>query len=476
MDLADKARVGELLGRIPQGHFEIVVRTKSGDPVVLRNAPFLDDGTPMPTLYWLLGAHETVLVGRLEATGGVNQAEADIGPAALIETHDRYATERESAIDPAHTGPRPFGGVGGTRVGVKCLHAHFGWWLAGGNDPVGQWVANKLSISRDEYVVTGNIDNSISGNTVARPFFTLPVAAIDIGTNSTNLLIVDPEGNEIVREVNVTRLGKGVAATGILDDDAIGATVQQLAIYASLLKQHNVETFRVTATEACRRASNAHIFLDQAEATLGKRPEIISGVEEGQLAYRGALSKLNPHNGTTIVVDIGGGSTEIMIGLGNELQHTVSFPFGAVSLSETELHRDPPRPEELTNAIGFATDFIDDLVRSYPQVLDATRVVGVAGTIVTIAAVELGIARFDAVALHGMTLTRDAVEDVFRTLATEALSDRVSNPGLPAERADVIVGGCCALVGIMRRLRLTSITVSVHNLLDGAVQHILDPQ
>jgi exopolyphosphatase/guanosine-5'-triphosphate,3'-diphosphate pyrophosphatase len=422
----------------------------------------------MPTRYWLLGERETVIVGRLEASGGVNQAEADIGPIALEETHNRYAAERDAAIDPTHTGPRPFGGVGGTRIGVKCLHAHFGWWLAVGDDPVGQWVADKLLISRDDYVVTNNMPT--------RPVFTSPVAAIDIGTNSTNLLIVDPQGNEIVREVNVTRLGKGVAVSGTLDDQAIAATVQQLAIYASLLKQHNVETFRVTATEACRRASNANTFLDQAETTLGKRPEIITGAEEGQLAFRGALSRLEPHNGITIVVDIGGGSTEVMIGQGNSLQHTSSFPVGAVVLTETELHRDPPRPEELTNAIGLVTDFMDDLVREQPQVLDATRVVGVAGTIVTIAAVELGIARFDPVALHGMTLTRDAAEDVFRTLATESLTDRKSNPGLPAERADVIVGGCCALVGIMRRLRLPSITVSVHNLLDGVVQHILDPQ
>lgn len=465
---ADIARVGELLGRIPQGQFEIVVRTKSGDPVVLRNAPFLDDGTPMPTRYWLLGEHEIVIVGRLEASGGVNQAEADIGPTALEETHIRYAAERDAAIDPTHTGPRPFGGVGGTRIGVKCLHAHFGWWLAMGDDPVGQWVADKLDVSRDDYVIVNSVRS--------RPVFTSPVAAIDIGTNSTNLLIVDPQGNEIVREVNVTRLGKGVAASGLLDDSAIAATVQQLATYASLLKQHNVETFRVTATEACRRASNANTFLDQTQTVLGKRPEIISGVEEGQLAYRGALSKLEPHNGTTIVIDIGGGSTEVMIGVGNELQHTVSFPFGAVVLTETELQRDPPRPEELTNAIGLVTDFMDDLVREQPQVLEATRVVGVAGTIVTIAAVELGIARFDPVALHGMTLTREAAEDVFRTLATESLADRKSNPGLPAERADVIVGGCCALVGIMRRLRLPSLTVSVHNLLDGVVQHILDPQ
>jgi exopolyphosphatase/guanosine-5'-triphosphate,3'-diphosphate pyrophosphatase len=113
---------------------------------------------------------------------------------------------------------------------------------------VGQWVADKLGVSRDDYVVVNSVRS--------RPVFTSPVAAIDIGTNSTNLLIVDPQGNEIVREVNVTRLGKGVAASGLLDDSAINSTVQQLAVYASLLKQHKVETFRVTATEVCRtRAS-----------------------------------------------------------------------------------------------------------------------------------------------------------------------------------------------------------------------------
>jgi exopolyphosphatase/guanosine-5'-triphosphate,3'-diphosphate pyrophosphatase len=165
-----------------------------------------------------------------------------------------------------------------------------------------------------------------------------------------------------------------------------------------------------------------------------------------------------------------------MVGVGTDLQHTSSFPVGAVVLTETELHRDPPRPEELTNAIGLVTDFMDDLVREHPQVLEATRVVGVAGTIVTIAAVELGLASFDGSALHGMRLTRDAAEDVFRTLATEVLADRVCNPGLPPERADIIVGGCCALVAIMRRLRISELTVSIHNLLDGVVQHILDPQ
>ena len=216
-------------------------------------------------------------------------------------------------------------------------------------------------------------------------------------------------------------------------------------------------------------ATNAATFLDQAEAVLGTRPLIIAGTEEGRLAYSGALSHLPAHEGITLVIDIGGGSTEIMIGE-KTLQHAVSFPVGTVVLTESHLSHDPPRPEELTNAIGFVTDFMDDLIRDHPEVLSATRVVGVAGSIVTIAAVEIGLKEFDAAALHGARMTRENVEEVFRTLATETLANRKFNPGLPADRADVIVGGCCVLVGVMRKLRVSEIMVSVNNLLDGLVR------
>jgi exopolyphosphatase/guanosine-5'-triphosphate,3'-diphosphate pyrophosphatase len=208
--------------------------------------------------------------------------------------------------------------------------------------------------------------------------------------------------------------------------------------------------------------------LDQAEAVLGTRPLIIAGTEEGRLAYSGALSHLPAHDGITLVIDIGGGSTEIMIGE-KSLQHAVSFPVGTVVLTESHLSHDPPRPEELTNAIGLVTDFMDDLLREHPDVAHATRVIGVAGSIVTIAAVEIGLQQFDATKLHGHSMSRSDVEEVFRTLATEKLADRKHNPGLPPDRADVIVGGCCVLVGIMRRLHLAEITVSVNNLLDGVI-------
>ena len=144
----DHERVVALLGRAPAGEFEVVVRTADGDPVVLRNAPLLDDGTPMPTRYWLVGKHATLLVSRLEAAGGVRQAEAEVPPAEVAAAHARYAAEREQALPARHAGPRPTGGVAGTREGVKCLHAHYAWYLAGGDDPVGRWVQAHLEDAR----------------------------------------------------------------------------------------------------------------------------------------------------------------------------------------------------------------------------------------------------------------------------------------------------------------------------------------
>ncbi|MDQ2648728.1 MAG: DUF501 domain-containing protein [Actinomycetota bacterium] len=142
---ADTAAVEALLGRPVQGRFEVVVRHADGSPVVLRNHPLLDDGTPMPTRYWLVGEPERTLVSRLEADGGVRRAEAEIDADVLAAAHARYALERDAAIPADHVGPRPSGGVGGTRLGVKCLHAHYGWFLAGGDDPVGEWVAERLA-------------------------------------------------------------------------------------------------------------------------------------------------------------------------------------------------------------------------------------------------------------------------------------------------------------------------------------------
>lgn len=141
---ADRIAVEALLGRPVQGDFEVVVRHADGSPVVLCNAPLLQDGTPMPTRFWLVGEPERTLVSRLESEGGVRAAEADVDRDLLVDAHRRYAAERDAALPPAYEGHRPSGGVGGTREGVKCLHAHYAWHLAGGDDPVGRWVAERL--------------------------------------------------------------------------------------------------------------------------------------------------------------------------------------------------------------------------------------------------------------------------------------------------------------------------------------------
>jgi uncharacterized protein len=144
-DHADVERLSELLGREPRGDFEVVTRAADGGPAVIRNAPLLDDGTPMPTRYWLVDRELVRRVSRVEADRGVRTAEAEVDPVRLRAAHDVYAAERDAALPADHVGPRPHGGVGGTRVGVKCLHAHYAYFLAGGDDPVGEWVAGRLA-------------------------------------------------------------------------------------------------------------------------------------------------------------------------------------------------------------------------------------------------------------------------------------------------------------------------------------------
>jgi exopolyphosphatase/guanosine-5'-triphosphate,3'-diphosphate pyrophosphatase len=298
----------------------------------------------------------------------------------------------------------------------------------------------------------------------------LVFAAIDIGSNSTNLLIIDQSGQTLERIVRSTRLGANVATTGALSAESMQRTLECLSEYESLIKQHKVSRRRTVATAACRVANNTNQFFAEVKKISGTEPELISGEIEGALSFVGATSSLDEKM-ATLVIDIGGASTELMVGT-ETLDFAVSIPFGAVNLTEAELHRDPPRPEELTNAISLVSDAIDDVAHNYPLMGQIDRVVGVAGTIITVAAVEVGQKTFDPSALHKLKLSREAVEDVFRTLATERLSDRVFNPGLPRDRADIIVGGCCVLVAVMRRLQISEIVVSQYNLLDGLISEL----
>lgn len=302
------------------------------------------------------------------------------------------------------------------------------------------------------------------------------LAAIDCGTNSTRLLISEGSGRDrrvLDRQAIITRLGSGVDATGRLDPAAIERTVDVLHRYKAAIDEHGVTAVRMTATSAARDATNAVAFFDAAEAAIGVRPELITGVEEGQLSFSGATAELDPADGPFLVVDIGGGSTELIVGTTN-VEGVRSIDVGCVRMSEKHLASDPPAPEELSNAIAEITDHLDDVFREIPLMHEARTVVGLAGTVTTVVAIELGLAEWDRDAIHHFRLTRAAAEDVFRTLATERLADRIHNPGLEAARADVIVGGCCVLVALFRRLGIDELLVSEADILDGLVFSLAD--
>jgi uncharacterized protein len=287
---ADDDVVTELLGRPPAGAYTVVVRDSSGNPVVIRNAPLLDDGTPMPTRYWLVGRDEVGAVSRLEAAGGVRAAEAAVDPGELAVAHARYAAERDAEV-PVDAAHRPSGGVGGTRQGVKCLHAHYAWHLAGGDDPVGRWVAAQLA------------------------------------------------------------------------------------------------------------------------------------------------ARLEVEIGETIIARHGGAETLLPTTMNDLL----------AELGET----DPPSPQSLTNAIGAVADDIDNLLRELPELLAGGTVELDGDEAWHLAAVELGHDPGPTVAR--LTITRDDLEDLFRTLATERRSDRLHNPALRPDRVDTILATCCAVLAFMRR-------------------------
>jgi len=290
---------------------------------------------------------------------------------------------------------------------------------------------------------------------------TMTAAAIDIGTNSTRLLVAG------ARRTTITRLGRGVDRTGRLDDDAVARTLAVLREYGEVLRAHGADRVRAVATSAARDAANRDAFLDAAAALLGTRPELLTGEDEGRLAYLGATAELDPADGPFLVFDIGGGSTEFALA-----EQVLSIDVGAVRLTEQWLHGDPPTAEELSMAVSVVRAHLEDVTRELPAAKQARTVVGLAGTVTTVAAVELG--GYDRAAVHHLRLTRAAAEDVFRTLATESLADRRANPGLQADRADIIVGGCCILVGILRHLDLEEIVVSEADLLDGILASISD--
>jgi exopolyphosphatase / guanosine-5'-triphosphate,3'-diphosphate pyrophosphatase len=296
------------------------------------------------------------------------------------------------------------------------------------------------------------------------------VAAIDIGTNSVRLLIADEAGREIERPMRITRLGQGVDVTGALLPEAITRTTAVLAEYRSLLIRHDVKRVRATATSAARDAQNSQQFFDAAERALGTRPELLSGEEEARLSFRGATHGLSPDGAPFLIIDLGGGSTELVLGR-LEPEAVISLQMGCVRMTERHLKADPPDENEL--AACFA-DVQRELARTR-GVIDARQarsVVGLAGTVTALSAMQLGLTRYDATQTHHSRLTRAQVETLFSRLSSATVAARRSMLAEPA-RAEVIVGGAAVLLTLMRELAIDELRVSERDILDGLAASLL---
>ena len=299
-----------------------------------------------------------------------------------------------------------------------------------------------------------------------------PVAILDFGTNTTRLLITNGTSMN-VRAHRVTGLGRGLGKTGRLNEQGIGRVLDVVTEFESLISENRVQKIRAVATSAARDAVNRDDLFIPVAAALNHEVELLSGDDEARYGFLGATAGLAPSNGPFLVVDIGGGSTEFSYGT-HSAEISRSVDMGSVRFMEQFFVNDPPKPEELSGAIQVARLHLDDIDRDHAIVGKARSLVGVAGTITTIAAVEIGLEPYDPAIIDGFVLTRKAAEDVFRTLATESLEARKHNPGLEDARSDVIVAGCCILVAIMRHWEMDECLVRESDLLDGLAFELLE--
>jgi exopolyphosphatase/guanosine-5'-triphosphate,3'-diphosphate pyrophosphatase len=298
-----------------------------------------------------------------------------------------------------------------------------------------------------------------------------PIAAIDCGTNSTRLLVVDAFGDTLTREMHVTRLGEGVDNSRQLSSSAISRTISVLRGFRDVMDHHSVVDARLVATSAVRDASNGGHFLKAASEITGARAEILSGMEEGRLSYAGATAGLKPFTSGTAVVDIGGGSTELIVQHLGEI-HAASMELGCVRLSERYLRHDPPQEREIARTVEEIETELDRIIASTPafgSIHPDTRLVGLAGTVSTIAALQMGLTTYQRERVHHAVLTERTVAHWCEVLACDTSAQRAKRPGMIEGRQDVIVGGSLVLREVMARFTISLCLVSESDILDGLI-------
>lgn len=290
------------------------------------------------------------------------------------------------------------------------------------------------------------------------------IAAIDCGTNSIRLLITDLDGeqHDLVREMRIVRLGQGVDATGRLDRAAIDRTLQATREYAELITTLGADVVRFCATSAARDAENADEFAAEVESVLGVRPQVLTGEEEAAASFLGATRSLA--GGRTLVTDIGGGSTELVVGEDGTVEWSTSLDIGSVRLTERFLPSDPPGVTEVTDCMTY----LDAQLKPALDGLEAVdTMVGVAGTVTTVAAHALELPSYDRDAIHGARLDVDVLRNACISLAQMSVADRRALPFMHPGRADVIGAGALILDRLLDHVEIDSVLVSEHDILDG---------
>jgi exopolyphosphatase / guanosine-5'-triphosphate,3'-diphosphate pyrophosphatase len=314
------------------------------------------------------------------------------------------------------------------------------------------------------------------------------VAAIDCGTNSIRLLVADvttgsdgvPALRDVHREMRIVRLGQGVDATGVLAPEALQRTRAALADYTAVLRRKGTERVRMVATSATRDARNRDDFFGMVRETLGVDAEVISGDEEANLSFVGAVGDLDPDDGPFVVVDVGGGSTELVVGTLDDGKATVraarSVDVGSVRITERCLHGDPPTAEEIAQAREVAGGILDEAFAAVP-VESVQTWVGVAGTITTLSAVAQELPEYDPAAVHLSRLSRERVHAVADELLGMSREERSAHKSIHPGRIDVIGAGALIVDVLARELHeragVDELVVSEHDILDGIARSIV---
>ncbi|GAA5227708.1 DUF501 domain-containing protein [Paeniglutamicibacter antarcticus] len=528
----DLETLSRQLNRPVRDVVEIGARCICGNPLVATTAPRLSSGIPFPTTYYLTHPGITAAVSRLEAAGLMNQMNTELGQDEALATHyarahEQYLAVRDAIGERSGTGPvAEIAGVsaGGMPTRVKCLHVLVGhslaagpgvnplgdraleaiaeWWTPAKCTCAGAWdtVGPAPSQDRSRHVKTQAVDPAVkkaeraaaraAREAAATQDTQAPtegasghnnrVAAIDCGTNSIRLLIADtdqsaagPVLTDVVREVRLVRLGQGVDATGEFADEALERTFAAIDEFAVMIREHGATNIRFVATSATRDARNRDKFVAGVRKRLGVDPEVVPGETEAALSFAGATSVVETTPGSHIlVIDLGGGSTEFVLGDGNGPVASRSMDMGSVRLTERFWGNEMPTSEGIEAARAQVNAVIDEAQQSVDFTL-VERIVGVAGTITTITAAALGLDHYDSQRIHGAEVKIKDLESSVGFLLGADRETRTALGYMHPGRVDVIAAGALIFGCILERVaqategRITTATASEHDILDG---------